>query len=328
MLILTGFLNFISSLYSDVDISKVDLSLVNRKKKRVKKILYIIKNSYFLFIGICVILVFFHIILSRIIIDDLFRKFLLEDLSFSANKFWNKDFWWLPEMIVALFLASFTEILVRYLADRDFAKRRIFNPFLLDFTYVTTRIVSFPLKWMIKEKRISNYKERDLIRLMSNLEAENILEPQEARLIRAAFRFDDEEVNKIFCPRRKVIFLLTSMNFKEIQNIYYKHHFTRYPVLTENKEIFGILNFKTLNLNMYEKEDDWKEFVNKKVIYIPLSTKLNVVLDTLQKNHEHLAIIVEKGKFVGIITLEDVLENLVGEIHDENEIKGRDKSKN
>ncbi|CAI2194309.1 15668_t:CDS:2, partial [Funneliformis geosporum] len=70
---------------------------------------------------------------------------------------------------------------------------------------------------IIKEKKLSPYREQDLIRLMSNLEAENILEPQEVRLLRAAFNFDEETIEKYFKPRKKVIFLSTEMSFPEIQ---------------------------------------------------------------------------------------------------------------
>ncbi|CAI2196995.1 15583_t:CDS:1, partial [Funneliformis geosporum] len=108
----------------------------------------------------------------------------------------------------------------------------------------------------IKEKKLSPYREQDLIRLMSNLEAENILEPQEVRLLRAAFNFDEETIEKYFKPRKKVIFLSTEMNFSEIQQVYFKYHYTRYPVLSKERKLVGVLNFKTLNLKMKDKNED------------------------------------------------------------------------
>lgn len=112
------------------------------------------------------------------------------------------------------------------------------------------------MRWIIKEKKLSPYREQDLIRLMSNLEAEKILEPQEARLLRAAFNFDEETIEKHFKPRRRTIFLSTKMTFKEIQQIYHKYRYTRYPVLSEEQKLVGILNFKTLDLEMKSKNDD------------------------------------------------------------------------
>jgi CBS domain containing-hemolysin-like protein len=74
LLILTGFFNFISSLYSDIDISKIDLSKVNRRKKKVKKLIYVIKNNYFLFVGTSVLSVLLNVAISRIIFAGFFGK--------------------------------------------------------------------------------------------------------------------------------------------------------------------------------------------------------------------------------------------------------------
>src|SRR3954469_3255181 len=71
LLTIAGFLNFISSLYSDIDISKIDLSRVSRRKKKIKRLIYIIKNNYFLFIGTSVLSVIFSVLISRIIFEKL-----------------------------------------------------------------------------------------------------------------------------------------------------------------------------------------------------------------------------------------------------------------
>lgn len=182
------------------------------------------------------------------------------------------------------------------------------------------------MRRIIKEKKLSPYREQDLIRLMSNLEAENILEPQEVRLLRAAFNFDEETIEKHFKPRKKVIFLSTEMNFKEIQQVYFKYHYTRYPVLSRERELVGILNFKTLGLKMKNKSDDWRNFIEKKINYLVLNTKLNAAFEACQKYCQHLAIVVDQQKkIIGIISLEDILETLVGNIQDENEISNKKK---
>ncbi|KLL04047.1 MAG: hymolysin-related protein [Mycoplasmataceae bacterium CE_OT135] len=307
LLFLAGFLNFISSLYSDIDISKIDLSKVSRRKKKIKKLIYIIKNNYFLFVGTSVLSVILNVAISWIL-----SRQLLVDLDWSS---------WIVEISAILVVVFITEILVRYLAEREFAKRRMLNPFLLASAYLITRTVAWPLRWIIKEKKLSPYREQDLVRLVSNLGAENLLEPQEVRLLRAAFNFDETAVEKHFKPRKKVILLSTTMTFKEIQQIYYKYHYTRYPVLSEERKIVGILNFKTLDLEMKDKHDDWRKFIIKKINYIDLNTKLNVAFEVCQKTCQHLVVVIDQQKkFIGIITLEDILETLVGKIADENEI--------
>ena len=71
LLAIAGFLNFISSLYSDIDISKINLSRVSRRKKKIKRLVYIIKNNYFLFVGTSVLSVIFNVFISRIIFGTL-----------------------------------------------------------------------------------------------------------------------------------------------------------------------------------------------------------------------------------------------------------------
>ncbi|RHZ37102.1 CBS domain-containing protein [endosymbiont GvMRE of Glomus versiforme] len=314
LLFITGFLNFISSLYSDIDISKVDLSKVNRRRKKVKKLIYIIKNNYFLFVGTSILSVVLNVVISRIIFGGFFGQTLI---TLPSQEAWS----WVIEILTILLLVVFTEIFVRYLAEREFAKRRILNSFFLNSAHLITRMMAWPLRWVIKEKKLSPYREQDLIRLIGNLEAENVLEAQEVRLLKAAFNFDEESIAKHFRPRKKVILLSTKMTFKEIQQIYYKYHYTRYPVLSEERELVGILNFKTLGLEMKDKHDDWQKFIEKKINYLEVNAKLNTAFETCQKTCQHLIIVVDKQKrFIGIITLEDILENLVGKITDENEI--------
>ena len=123
-LFLAGFLNFISTLYSDIDISKIDLSRVSRRKKKVKMIIYIIKNNYFLFVGTSILSVILNIINSRILIDFGLLK----------NRY--------IEVLLIFIFVIITELLVRYFAEREFSKKRMLNPFLLNSAYIITRIVA------------------------------------------------------------------------------------------------------------------------------------------------------------------------------------------
>jgi len=91
---------------------------------------------------------------------------------------------------------------------------------------------------------------------MSNLEAERLLEPQEARLLKAAFNFDEITIGKHFRPLKKTIFLSAEMNFKEIQKVYFKYRYTRYPVSSstkKNSDLIGIFNFKIFSLEAKDK---------------------------------------------------------------------------
>jgi sterol desaturase/sphingolipid hydroxylase (fatty acid hydroxylase superfamily) len=75
LLLLAIFLSFISALYTAIDIAKIDLSRINRKKKRIKNLLFVAKNNYFLFVGTCFFLAILHVALSSIILDILKKYF-------------------------------------------------------------------------------------------------------------------------------------------------------------------------------------------------------------------------------------------------------------
>jgi putative hemolysin len=213
------------------------------------------------------------------------------------------------------------EIFIRFLADKETSKKQVTNPFFLNPAHFITYLMRLMLKWLIKPKRSFFYKEEDLIRLMGNLESENLLEPQEARLLKAAFNFDVEVVSKHFKPRKKAIFLSAEMNFKEIQAVNFKYRYTRYPVLSKaekDSNLIGVFSFKLFNLRAKNKDYHWLEFVNKKINYLDVDTKLSKAFEICQATGQRLFIVVDKKKqFIGIITLEDILETLVGKIKDE-----------
>ena len=254
-----------------------------------------------------------HVVLSVMILDT-FRKYFE----------WKKDDRLFFEIIIAFFLALVLEIFIRFLADKKVSKKQITNALFLDPAHFITYLMRKMLKWLIKPKKSFFYKEEDLIRLMSNLEAENLLEPQEARLLKAAFNFDEETVSKHFRPRKKIIFLSAEMNFKEVQDIYFKYRYTRYPVLSKVKKDFdliGIFSFKTFNLKAKKDKFHWLEFVNNNVNYLDVDTRLSKAFEVFQATGQHLSVVVDKkSSFIGIITLKDILETLVGKIKDENEV--------
>jgi len=121
--ILACFFNFLSSLYSEIDISKIDLSRINRKKKKIKKIIYVIKHNYFLFIGNSILSMILNIGVSKIV-------------------FWQYSIQLYQELLITFSFVLLTEILVRYLADRAFSKRLILNSFFLNSAYSIIRAVA------------------------------------------------------------------------------------------------------------------------------------------------------------------------------------------
>jgi len=98
-------------------------------------------------------------------------------------------------------IALITEIFARYLANRPGSQKKIFNSFLIDFTYSLIRIPYYFLRPIVKPReKIFVNSEKDIIRFINNLTTDNILEKNEAKLIQSAFNFDELKVISITTP--------------------------------------------------------------------------------------------------------------------------------
>jgi len=291
------FLNFVSVLYSSIDLSSVDLTKKTADKS-LGKLFYILRHNYLIFIVICFLQTFLNIILSTVGLSYL--KWINEDVST-----------YLAAFVLALFLVFVTEILSRYLVEKKISQKLIKNSFLLGSAYFLAKFSSL-LGFLVKpKKKIFTNTEQDLVRIVNNLTTVDILEKKEARLINNALKFDEEKVETAFIPYWKSIFLSSEMNWEKVRKIYLENSFSCYPVW-KKKKLIGILNFKFLTV---KKTEDWQQFISEEIVFLSVDTKLSVACDILRKSPHHLAIVKKKSRTVGIITLEDVLEKLIGKIN-------------
>src|SRR6266511_2399480 len=176
LLIFSFFLNYLSALYSDVNLLKIDLVKKREDKKRVKKLIFILKNGNLLFAVVCFLQVFINIISSDIFMGTISE--ILKEKELSKYR---------PISLIglSLFIALFTEIFVRYLANRPTSRKRVFNNFFIDIAYF---LIRFPLFYFFQaivrpKKKIFSNSEQDIISLVNNLTTENILEKKEAKLV-------------------------------------------------------------------------------------------------------------------------------------------------
>lgn len=185
----------------------------------------------------------------------------------------------------------------------------------------------FPLVWFFNKltnlfldnSKIENNVSEGVIREMAIMgKHEGSINKYESELIENVFDMDDTEVYDIIVPRNKVETITPDMKFKELIKLSQKTGFTRFPVLDEENEVIGMVNVKDL-FKFYGKE---KSFDIKKVLrkleYAPEAMKISTLEQKLRKNKTHMAAIFnEHGDFTGIVTLEDIFEELLGEIQDE-----------
>lgn len=186
------------------------------------------------------------------------------------------------------------------------------KPFILLLKF-STDIVCFLLG--IKEKKTND--EDDI----KGSIADSGLEELEKQLLLNIFEFNDVTVSDIMTEKRKVYFVNENMTKEEIYKIVKKSGFTRFPVLDDDDKVVGILNVKDLIVNRTEKFD-LKIHIRK-----PINLKSTMIIDDafllLNSKCEGMAIVIDENKeFIGVVTLEDILESVVGNIFDEYDKTG------
>lgn len=163
--------------------------------------------------------------------------------------------------------------------------------------------------------------EDELLEIVSTIEQEGVLEQEERELIESVIEFDDKNVRDIMVPKDQVVFLYDNATYEQLKAVLKDHKLSRLPVISyETLEVVGILRVRdVLDALLEEREIVIKDMMQEP-IFVTQRKKLPDVLENIQKSREHMAIVEESqtsNVYVGIVTLEDVLEELVGEIYDE-----------
>ncbi len=186
-----------------------------------------------------------------------------------------------------------------------------------------------PLSWLVSMWQKLVYKfikapddrgvtEEELITMVEEAEEDGEIDENESELIRNAIEFDDIEVEDIYTSRVDVVAVDIEDSIEEI-NEQFEKGFSRLPVYRDTIDnIIGVLNQK--DFAVMKKTGQYVGDVMHDPIFVVPSMKISELLRTLQSKKSHMAIILDEfGGTVGIVTLEDILEELVGEIWDEHD---------
>ena len=162
--------------------------------------------------------------------------------------------------------------------------------------------------------------EEELITMVEEAENEGGLEHHESELIRAAIEFNDMEVEDILTPRVDIVAAPDTITMEEFAVLFAENGYSRIPVYHGSIDnIIGVVHEKDFFSARYHNHTDVISLVSK-VFYTTGSTKISDLLRLLQLRKTHMAGVVDEyGGTMGIVTMEDILEELVGEIWDEHD---------
>lgn len=165
------------------------------------------------------------------------------------------------------------------------------------------------------------HSEEELRMIIAESEEGGAIESSERELIQNVFDFDDRIIKQVMVPRIKITGINVNTTIEEAVQIVFREGYSRYPVYDKSlDEIIGILNTKDLMVQYLEKSTKSIGEIARKAYFITESKRIDHVLREFQKKKVQMAIVIsEYGGTIGIVTLEDILEELVGEIQDEHD---------
>ncbi len=192
-------------------------------------------------------------------------------------------------------------------------------------------LVLTPLTWLFSQwKRLLSHfvhssesdtiTEGELMTMVSEAENDGELTDRESELIRSAIEFDDVEVEEILTPRVDVVAVADDISLEELAQTFAESGYSRLPVYHGTIDnIIGVVHEKDFYIARLKKATKIDDLVAP-TLYTTGSTQISQLLRTLREQHHHMAVVVDEyGGTEGIITLEDILEELVGEIWDEHD---------
>ena len=162
--------------------------------------------------------------------------------------------------------------------------------------------------------------EGELITMVSEAENDGELTDRESQLIRSAIEFDDVEVEEILTPRVDVVAVEDDISLEELAQTFAESGYSRLPVYHDTVDnSIGVVHEKDFYIARLKKTVTMEDLIAP-TLYTTGSTQISQLLRTLREQHHHMAVVVDEyGGTEGIITLEDILEELVGEIWDEHD---------
>jgi CBS domain containing-hemolysin-like protein len=245
------------------------------------------------------------------------------------------DFGHILAFIISFIIVTYLHVVIGELAPKTLAIRksetvslltsppiiwfnRIMYPFIWLLNGSANRLVRlFGLKPASEHEEAHSQEEIQII-LSESMESGKI-NNTEYGYVNRIFAFDETVAKEIMVPRTDMVCLYTNRSLKENMQTIHEEQYTRFPVATESKDqIIGMINTKQLFLEHDRNPDlDFKSLIQP-ILTVPEVIPVNDLLKRMQKEQVHIALLVDEyGGTSGIITIEDILEEIVGEIRDE-----------
>ena len=316
LIIMSGFFSSTETAYSCA--SRIKLrTLAAGGDKRAKKVLDLAETNYDKFIS--TVLVGNNIVnLSASTLCTLLFAQLIADANTSA---------FVSTAAITLAVLIFGEITPKFIA-KVYPEKLAFAFYpLIKLFYYTFYIFNFLFggwKWLIaKVFRFKNedvVTEDEIMTIVEEAEEDGTLNTEETKLIRSVIEFDDLEVGDILVPRVNIVAVDVSSSMEDIKKLFGKEGYSRILVYKDTIDtVIGTIHEKDF-FNAYLNGKKGIDGIMQNAFYTTEHAKISDLLRILQKKKIHIAVVLDEyGGTLGLVTMEDILEELVGEIYDEHD---------
>lgn len=194
----------------------------------------------------------------------------------------------------------------------------VLRPIIWFLTISTNAVLKiFGINPKEKEEPVS---EEDIVLLLDAGADEGSFKADDIEYIKNVFKLENKTAEDVMVSRKSIVFLSLGSSQKEIADVIKNNGYSRIPVFDGDVDnIVGILHIKDYLMNYLDSDFKLMNILRKPV-FVPESVSLSVLFKEMQTNHTHMAVVInEYGETAGIVTMEDILEELVGEIWDESD---------
>lgn len=233
---------------------------------------------------------------------------------------------------VATVVMTIVMLLVCEITPKSIAKEMpekfaiISTPFLSILMALFTPLNWLFTKWkklverIIKPDKSKGMTEEELIAIVEEAEQDGGIDEQESEIIQNAMDFTEQEAGNILTPRMEITAISTEATKEEVAKIFTETAYSRLPVYQDTIDhIIGVVYHKDFYNHVYNNGKTTEQIM-RPVVFVSKTKKIGKLLKELQAKKSHIAVVLDEyGGTLGIVTLEDILEELVGEIWDEHD---------
>ncbi len=192
---------------------------------------------------------------------------------------------------------------------------------LAPLVFVFVKLKSFAIKLAGGSKESPSVTENELKYIVESIEEEGVLEESESEMVRSALDFDDKTAEEILTPRVDVTFISVDDSQEKIKEIIIENRYSRIPVYENTVDhVVGILHTRDYLESLADGKAPAIREIMQNPYFVFKTQTLSNILNAFKRTKIHLAIVTDEyGGTLGIVTMEDLLEEIVGEIWDEDE---------